>query len=304
MGVMPLTGYKRLRVSDFTLAGQTEEITSDVKLPNSRIQAKGDAGAESSNGNLDTEWFINEVDPFIKGAMLDETSGSPFVLGATQKTYTFIKEFYQGANKAYQVFTGVQIGSMTATFELNSKAKLSFSLLGLDNPDILTSGEEFTTVKEICESNDESVCAEYNTKSYNTRKGAIAITGTGITDSANKNFADVVRSVSFTINQNPDGTGALFQTKNIDSSLGDESIDGSVEVWNTQDNRTVALRNSAKNWLDDVAINITLDGETDYVIALKVSLKTPSDSADGNKLAFNIPFQVYDAKNGLKITKS
>lgn len=295
---MPTTGYKKLRVSDFTLAGQTEEITSDVKLPNSRIQSKGDAGAESSNGDLSSEWFITEVDPFLKAGMLDATNGSPFKLGSTQKYFTFIKEFYQGNTKAYQVFTGVQIGSVNFNFELNSKVKLTFSLIGLDNPDIIISGDDdFETVAGYCDG-----ATEYNTKSYNTRKGAISIIADGIVDT--KNFSDVVRSVAFTINQNPDGTGALFQTKNIDSSLGDESIEGSVEVWNTQDNRTVALRNGAKNWLDDVAIKITLEGDTNYVIDLKVSLKTPADSADGNKLAFNIPFQVYDAVDGLKITKS
>lgn len=301
---MPTSGFKRLRVSDFSLAGQTEEITSDVKLPNSRIQSKGDAGAESSSGNLETEFFIDEVDMFLKAMMLDGTSDAKsFKLGSTQQTFTFIEVGYQGDEPTYEVFTGVQVGSATLTFELDSKVKVSLSLVGQNNPTIIKEGDDEDVDAVIASATDFVDASAKPTKSFNTRNGAISIVAGNGEFSDTKNYSDLVRSVSITINQNPDSTGALFQTKSIDNSLGDEAIDGTIEVWNPQDNRTVGLYNSAKSWADDVVVTIKL-GEEVYTVSLKVSLKTPTKSKDGNKRAFSIPFQAYDAKDGFAIVKA
>lgn len=299
---MATSGYKKLRVSDFSLQGETEEITSDVKLPNSRIQSKGDAGTESSSGSLSTEWFIDEVDDFLKASMLSTQDSFPVTLGSEQTYFTFIKEYYQGANKAYEVFTGVQVGQASITFELKSKVKLTFNLNGDNNPDILTSGADFTRVKNFCET-----ATGWETKSYNTLKGMVGIEATN--GEFTGDFSALVRSLSYGVNQNLDSTSALFQKKAIDNSLGDETIDGTIEVWNTQDNKTVGLRNSAKKWVDDVKLTVTMseneedtDGDTKYTVELTVSLKTPTESKDGNKLAFSIPFQVYNA-DGLTVSK-
>lgn len=296
--------WKKLRTSDFTLEGQTEEITSDVKLPNSRIQAKGDAGTQSSSGNLNTEFYPEEINDFIKASMLsvDDFDEGAVKLGNTQQTFCFIKEYYQGSHKAYQVFCGVQIGQMQLTFEIKAKVGVSFGLVGVDNNPILTDeseGEEatlYTKVAGYCASADK-----WETKSYNTLKGAILISHAELS----KDYSNLVRSVALNINQNPDSTFAVFTKKAIDSSLGDEQIDGSVEIWNTQDNKVVELRNKALEWLDDVNIAITLgEGEdVKYVIGIKASLKTPTESKDGNKLAFNIPIQVYNETEGLVVTK-
>ena len=306
---MATTGYKRLRLSDFTLDGATDEITSDVKLPDSRIQSKGDAGTESSSGDLSTEWFIDEVDDLLKAVMLDDDGDFPAKLGKVQTYFTFIKAYYQGNAPVYQVFTGVQVGQVKATFEIGAKVTLQFSLNGMDNPPILQSGDDvYATVKGYCDDATDYVDEDGKlTKSYNTLKGSISVKKDGeIADQ----YGALIRSFNFTINQNPDSTGALFQVKAIDNSLGDEQIDGTIEVWNPQDNKAVALRNKAKDWTDDVEIEIVLKknlisktGDTEYTLKMNTSLKTPTESKDGNKLAFSIPFQVYDA-NGMTVEKT
>lgn len=300
---MATSGYKKLRVSDFSLQGATEEITSDVVLPNSRIKSKGDAGTQSSSGSMSTEFFPDEIDDFLLASLLDSDSSLPATLGSTQTYFTFIKEYYQGSAPVYQVFTGVQVGQLQLTFEISSKVKVDLSLNGVDNPDILVSGSEYTKVKGYCNG-----ATSYNTKSYNTLKGAISITASD--GEFTGDFSALVKSCSLSVNQNPESTGALFQTKAIDSSLGDEVIDGSLDIWNTQDNAVVGLRNSAKQWVDGVQVEITLaenlEDKTDdkkYTISMRVSLKTPSETKDGNKLSFSIPYQVYDS-DGLTISKT
>lgn len=300
---MATSGYKKLRVSDFSLQGATEEITSDVVLPNSRIKSKGDAGTQSSSGSLSTEFFPDEIDDFLLASLLDSDSSLPASLGSTQTYFTFIKEYYQGSSPVYQVFTGVQVGQMQLSFEISSKVKVDLSLSGVDNPDILTTGATYNTVKGYCTS-----ATSYSTKSYNTLKGAISITASN--SEFTGDFSALVKSCSLSVNQNPESTGALFQTKAIDSSLGDEVIDGSLDIWNTQDNVVVGLRNSATQWVDNVAIEVTLaenltdvTGDKKYTISITASLKTPSETKDGNKLSFSIPYQVYNS-NGLTISKT
>lgn len=306
---MATSGYKRLRCSDFTLEGETEEITSDVKLPDSRIQSKGDAGTESSSGDMSSEWFIDESDMFLRAGMLDASEVYPIALGKEQTYFTFIKAYYQGNKPVYQVFTGVQVGQIQFTYEIGQKVKLQYSLKGMDNPPILQSGDtQYSTVAELCEEATDFVDEDGKlTKSYNTLKGAIQVVSNG--GDFTGDFSALIRSLSFSINQNPDSTSALFQVKAIDNSLGDEQIEGTIEVWNPQDNASVSLRNKAKDWTDDVAIIVKMKknlvsktGDTEYTVKLNTSLKTPTESKDGNKLAFSIPFQVYDS-DGMTIEK-
>lgn len=282
----------KCQFSDFSLAGATQEINSDVIIPDARLPSKGDAGAQSSSGTWATEWIPDEIDPFLKAVMLDATtSETSFALGNTQQYFTFIKEYYQGSAKVYEVFEGVQIGAMSATFDVNSKVKVSFELTGKNNPKTLTA-TEFAELDY-----DLSTATGGTGKSYNTLKGAIAITG--------YNVNDIVRTATFSINQNPEATYSLFQSEATDQSLGNENIDGTFEVWNLQNNKSVALKNDAQDWKDNVSISITVGNtdETQYTITFVATLKTPAESKDGNKLASSIPFSVHSI-SGMSISKS
>lgn len=307
-GVPATDGFKPVRCSDCDISGNTEEITSDVVLPESRIQAMGDAGKTSCEGNLSTEFYADEIDDFLKASILakdwqavesdkDGYTAKKISMGygseankAVQRFFTFVKKYHQG-EKTFERFEDVTIGQMQLAFELNSKVKATFSLMGSNNP-----------TEDVVDPMD-SVGEMLKTKSYNTRKGSILVADTveGLIPSAENKQ---VRSIALSVNQNPESTDGMFQTKAIDSSLGNEVITGNLDIWNTQDRYTREIFNKAKEWAEKY-IRITLDRDesTIYQIDIHATLKTPERSKDGNKLSVNVPFQVYDEQNGVVITK-
>jgi len=293
-----------LRASDCTLAGNTAEISSDVVLPNSRIKSQGDAGGTSCSGDLTTELFIDEVDDFLQAVMLSDgwvdattdyndergtayASVTKLTLGNTQNYFRVVKEYYQGS-KTYEEFKKVQIGEMQANFPLNSKVGMTFSMVGVNDP-------QETDVSPLGEPD-----ATLTTKSYTTRQGSIKIGDTVAGASENKQAS----ALNLTISQNPEATDALFQTEAIDSSLGDEVINGSLTLYNTQDKATMAMYNDAKLWNEKmVVIELDRGTGTHYEFDIHATFKAPTRASDGNKLTVSLPFEVYDESNGVVIYK-
>lgn len=209
------------------------------------------------------------------------------VLGNTQNYFRVVKEYYQGT-KTYEEYKGVQIGEMQANFPLNSKVGLTFSMVGVNDP-------TETTVSPL-----GTPASTLTTKSYTTRQGCIKIGDTVAGATENKQAS----ALNLTISQNPEATDALFQTEAIDSSLGDESINGSITLYNTQDNATMALYNSAKAWTEKmIVIELNRDNGTRYEFDIHATFKAPSRANDGNKLTVSLPFEVYDETNGVVIYK-
>lgn len=286
---------KPLRISDDTISGETAEISSDVKLPESRVKDMPDAGSESSSGDITTEFYIDEFDPFIAAALCsdwvtDKTDATKktLALGTLQKMFAINRKYYQ-APVVYRLLKDMQVDQMKIDFALNSKVKLTFSMKGSNNPDEVAADP--VTGATYAEAS--------TTKSYTTLRGSVKIGDTA--EALVENIQ--IPNLTLTVNNSLDTTEGLFQNEAIDSALGDLSVTGSMDLWNSD---ITAIRNSAKSWAEKY-IQIILTRTvgtvaTTYTILIHANLKTPTDSKDGNKLKMTIPFEMHDAK-GITFTK-
>ena len=111
--------------------------------------------------------------------------------------------------------------------------------------------------------------------------------------------------MSITINNNLERTPALFEEESIENSLGDFVISGSFDVYNV-DALGHTIYNDAVAGSDkilQVAVSRKVsDVTTTYVLTLNVHLGAPTESKNGNKLQFSVPFQVNGDTN-LKLQK-
>ena len=248
--------------------------------------------------------FIDEADDFFEAVMLSDgwvdattdyndergtsySSVKKLKLGQKQHYFRFVKEYYQGT-KTYEEFNKVQVGEMQASFALNSKVGLTFSLIGVNDP-------QETAVSPLG-TPDETM----TTKSYTTRQGSIKIGNTVAGATENKQAS----AMNLTISQNPEATDALFQTEAIDSSLGDEVINGSLTLYNTQDAATMAMFNEAKSWTEKwLVTELNRNNGTRYEFDIHATFKAPERPKDGNKLTVNLPFEVYDETDGVILYK-
>ena len=116
-------------------------------------------------------------------------------------------------------------------------------------------------------------------------------------------------SLSISINNNMERTPALCEKESIENSLGDFVIDGTLDSYDVDD-LGKELYNSAVNGEDKViqiAVERTVGSvSTSYILTLPVHLSAPTESKNGNKLQFSVPFKVNRASDLMleKITKN
>lgn len=289
-----------MRVSDNTIVGATDEIASDVKIPDTRIPSEAETGTSSSSGDLSTEWNIDEQDDLLASVMCSSWDTTDFAtdgvktleLGTNRDVYIMVKKYPQTPVE-WKKYTGLQLNQLAIDFSLNSFVKMTWSFLGANNPKAVTSDPY---------SNSDYTTAD-TTKSFKTLEGSFKY---GDSQDAISNAIRQASNISLTINNNKERTDALFETDAIEMSDGDFAVTGSFDIWKA-DALATTLENLAidgtKKWLS-IKVERTVGSETtSYEIQLNAKLMTPTESKDGNKLKTTINFGVYDA-GGIKIIKT
>lgn len=298
---------KPLRLSDNGIVGTVQKIESQVKLPETRIQATPETGTESCSGALSSEWNIDEQDELIAAAMCSDwkdvelsetetengfTEKKELTLGTERAVFQVLKKYNQ-APVEYQLFKGVQVNEMTITMALNSFVTLSFGCLGANHP---------TSVTESPLPSGVTLGAALTTKSFKTLEGYIKIGDDFETLSAMRQCPNF----SLSINNNKERTDALFETEAVEMSDGDFVLTGSVDIWKAGD---VAreLSNAGIKGKDkciEVQLSRTVGNvKSAYTIMLKVHLDDSQEAKDGNKLKNTIPFSLNSA-DGIKFVKT
>lgn len=280
-----------IRCSDNTVAGTAEEITSDVILPDTRIPSTPEIGTESNAGDLNTEWNIDEQDDLFAAVFCGawETNGNKksLTLGDVANSFVMMKKYPQ-TPLAWQLYTKEYVNQLTIDFATDAFVKLTWNLMGGNNPrkvfaDPLT--DKNPVYKDALK-----------TKSFLTKKGWLKYG-----DDVNSLIA--VRqspAMNITINNNLERTPALFEEESIENSLGDFLVEGSFDVYNVDDLGHQIYNDAVegKDKVLQVRVQRTVNGvTTSYTLTLNVHLKAPSESKNGNKLQFSVPFTMNDDKD-------
>lgn len=292
-----------LRVSDNTVAGTAEEITSDVIIPDTRIPSTPETGSESNSGDISTEWNIGEQDDLFAAVFCDtwkedtsvseeDTTATYITLGTTATSFVMVKKYPQTPTQ-WQEYTNMYVNQLTMDFATDSFVKLTWNMMGANNPTKVSS--------DPLSSKSATYGTASTTKSYLTRSGWLK-------------YGDAVGSLTpirqspsmtVTINNNLERTPALFESESIENSLGDFIVSGSFDVYNV-DSMGTDIYNDAVNGADkilQVAVERKVgDVTTTYVLTMNVHLGAPTESKNGNKLQFTVPFQVNGTTN-LKLQK-
>lgn len=295
---------KPLRLSDNSLVGATENLESDVILPNTRIKSVPETGTESSSGSINSEWNIDEQDDLIASALcgeweVDESKLSSKILeykvlklGTVRDIYTLVKYFDQNP-KEWQVYTGIQVNQMSITMALNSFVKMSFDLIGGNNPVGVAVNPYADEIKYVYD-------PALTTKAFKTLAGSLKVGGIPMRQSPN---------FDLTVNNNKEATQALFETEAIEMSDGDFNVSGNLEVWKA-DEVGMTLKNDAITGVDkQIEVEVYRDWydsgtkkRTSYIITLNAHFQNPSEGKDGNKYKVTIPYSV-NVENGITFTK-
>lgn len=300
---------KPYRVSDNSIVGTQEEIESDVKLPESRVKSIPETGSESSSGNLETEWNIDEQDDLLASVLCSEWDESGWDSGTGTKTivgggnrrsvYYMVKKYNQEP-KAWEMYTGLQVDSLSISMALNSFVKMSWSMLGANNPVPVTE--------------DPTENAEYGepltTKSFITKELCINIKPFTAGTSPVWTFTPEQQmrqcpSFELSISNSKERTDALGETEAVEMSDGDFEATGTFECWNA-DKKAIELKAAATKGEDrliEVSVFRTVGGvKTTYSIRIIAHLKKATESKDGNKLKYSVEYSM-NTKGGLSIVK-
>lgn len=298
---------KPLRLSDNSIVGASEEIESDVILPGTRIPSVPEKGSESSSGNTESEFNIDEQDELLASVMCSSWVADPekitgsvtdyktLTLGTAKTVWRMIKKFAQTPAE-WREFTGLQVNELTLTLALNSFAKLTFGWLGANNPKGVASDPIDPTKFDYA--------SALTTKSFKTLEGYLKL---GAIADAFTNMTQLRQAPNFdlTINNNKERTDALFETEAVEMSDGDFEVSGNLDIWKA-DAIGMSLFNDAVDGIDkciEVQLSRTVSGvKTSYTFQIKAHLKSPSESKDGNKYKVSVPYSV-NTDGGLKIIK-
>ena len=281
-----------MRVSDNTVVGTAEEITSDVLIPDTRIPSTPEIGTESNSGDLSTEWNIDEQDDLFAGVFCSawsaETNGKKsLTLADTVTSFCMVKKYPQ-TPVAWQLYKKMYVNQLTMDFATDAFVKLTWNLMGSNNPQKVTT--------DPLSDKSATYASASTTKSFLTKKGWLK-------------YGDAVSSLvavrqspsmNITINNNMEKTPALFEEESIENSLGDFVVEGSFDVYNVDDMGHDIYNDAVqgKDKVLQVRVQRTVGTvTTSYTLTLNVHLGAPSESKNGNKLQFSVPFKVNDSKD-------
>lgn len=278
-----------LRVGENNVVGTAEEITSDIILPETRIPSTPEVGTESNGGDVSTEWNIDEQDDLLAAAFCSSwtvvsASKKTLTLGDVVNSFVMMKKYPQ-TPIAYQLFTKMFVNQLTMDFATDNFVKLNWNFMGSNNP-VKVFTDPLASKSPVY--NDA-----LKTKSFLTKKGWLKYG-----DSTSSLVA--IRqspSMNISINNNMERTPALFEEESIENSLGNFVIEGSFDVYNVDDIAHQIYNDAVegKDKILQVRVQRTVNGiTTAYTLTLNVHLKAPTESKNGNKLQFSVPFAMND----------
>ena len=288
------------RVSDNSVAGTAEEITSDIILPDSRIPSTPEVGTESNAGDISTEWNVDgEQDDLFAGVFCNSWTSpvggkTTLTLGDAVKSFLMVKKYPQ-TPLAWQMYEKMYVNQLTMDFATDAFVKLTWNLMGSNNP------KKVFTEPSSYDDRTLSYGTANTGKSYLTKKGWLKY-GDAV---ANLVAVRQSPSMNITINNNLERTPALFEEESIENSLGDFVIDGSFDVYNVDDLGHQIYNDAVegKDKVLQVRVQREVNGSTtSYTLTMNVHLKAPTESKNGNKLQFSVGFQV-NAVTDLKLEK-
>lgn len=276
-----------MRYSDCGIEGTTEKIESDVVLPGTRIPSTPELGSESNSGDVSTEWNIDEQDAWFAGVFCGNWETDPenekrktLTLGDAVHSFSLIKKYTQKPI-AFQHFKKAFLNQLTMDFATDAFVKLSWNFMGSNNPVKVSEDPISDKAPEYLEAG--------TSKSFLTRSGFLQIGD----DVGHLEALRQSPSLNITINNNMEKTPALFETESIENTLGDFDVTGTMDVYNADD-KGHQLYNDAvagKDKVIRVAVTRTVNGvTTTYILTLNVHLEAPTESKNGNKLQFAVPF--------------
>lgn len=276
-----------MRVSDNTVTGTAEEINSDVLIPDTRIPSTAEIGTESNSGDMSTEWNIDEQDDLFAAVFCSSwttvsASKKTLTLADVANSFCMVKKYPQ-TPVAYQLYKKIYVNQLTMDFATDAFVKLTWNLMGSNNPVKVTS--------DPLSDKSATYADALTTKSFLTKKGWLKYgDAVGSLTSVRQS-----PSMNITINNNMERTPALFEEESIENSLGDFVIEGSFDCYNVDDMGTNIYNDAVagKDKVLQVRVQRTVGTSTTaYTLTLNVHLKAPTESKNGNKLQFSVPFTV------------
>lgn len=288
----PVMKPYRVDMNNMDVTGTAEEISSDIVLPETRIASTPEIGTESNSGSMPTEWNIDEQDDLFEAVFCgkwQEKSGTKksLTLGNEITSFTLLEKFPQ-TPASWQMYTKEFINQLQMDFSTDSFVKLTWSLMGSNNPR--------QVFKDPIADKNPTYKEPLKTKSFLTKKGWLKIG-----DSVDSLVAlRQSPSLSITINNNMERTPALMEEESIENSLGNFDITGTLDVYNVDDIGHELYNDAVegKDKVFQVRVQRTVNGvTTSYTLTLNVHLGAPTKSRNGNKLQFAIPLTMNDDKD-------
>ena len=284
-----------MRVSEDNIAGKAEEINSDVKLPDTRIPSTPEVGTESNEGDVSSEWNIDEQDAWFEGVFGDtfhqdaqNATRKYLTLGTNYKSFSLVRKYPQ-TPVAWQWFKKEYINQLQMNFATDSFVKLTWSFMGSNNPQKVA---DFP-IADVT----PTFLNALTTKSFLTKGDMWLKIGTTM-----QNLTPIRQCPTFdlTINNNLERTPALGEDESIENSLGDFVVTGNLGVYDVDDIGHTLYNAGTKgeDRIIQVAVSRKVAGVTTrYVLTLDVHLGAPSQSKNGNKLQFTLPVTLNKADN-------
>jgi hypothetical protein len=270
------------------LEGSYETIENDTKLPG-RNPEKDFRGTDSNAGNLTVKFAPKEQDlllaallcsddGWVKNTALSDSAKDVYdlVSGTKQSTFYMLKEFTQEP-KRYQLFRGLQVNTLNAQFTVQSLVNLQFGLMGANNPKL----------ENINPINMAGKLPAMETTAFTTLSGFLKFKGPD--DATLVEYIDC-SDVTFDLSNNMASLRGLFQTEDIDKSLGMLDITGTI----TEYVDTGKLYNYAKDGADGELHLLIGNDEGSYEFIMKISFDNSTLSGDA-ELTAALPFKTYGA---------
>ena len=288
-GTLPANpALQALRWVSTSLEGSYETIQNDTKLPG-RNPSKNFKGTDSNAGDLVANFAGLEHDKmlaavlcselgFVKNTALSVGGVEVFdmVPGNKQRFFALLKEYTQDP-KLYQLFRGLQFNTLSISFTISALVKLTFGLMGANNPELENSSPISMANK----------LPAFTTEEFITLQGSWKFKGPD--DAVPEEYIDGV-DIKLDITNNMADLKGLFQPEAIDKSLGMLDITGTINEY-VKDGK---LYNLAKRG-EDGELHITVYSEKngiEYEFILNISFDNSTLSGDP-QLQYALPFKTF-----------
>jgi hypothetical protein len=270
------------------LEGSYETIQSDTKLPG-RNPSKSHRGTNSNAGDLVVNFAGNEYDAllaavlcsekgFVKNTALSDATHHVFdmVPSNAQRAFALLKEYTQDP-KMYQLFRGLQVNTLNVSFTIGALVKLTFGLMGRNNPELEDSPPVSMAGK----------LPAHETEEFITLVGSWKFKGPNDADLLE--YPDGV-DITLDFNNNMTDLQGLFQQEAIDKSIGMLDITGTINEY-VKDGKLYNLAKKGEGGELQITVRSDKD-DSEYTFILNISFDNSTLSGD-DQIQQALPFTTY-----------